>query len=565
MDFDIRFASWLTFTSVNNFKWNGYYSNSYTDPRSNSGSGVQGRIYEYQSNTQRLYTNQLLKFNKSFNKNSVSGLLGYEYNDQSAKVISATGTGFVPGFEVLDVTALPEAVGGSLNERAKQSVFLKGLYSYDNTYMIEAMVRRDGASNFGEDAKWGTFYSFSGGWNMHREKWFTAQWVDQLKLRASYGTMGNMPGALYPQYDLYSASVNYDGIPGLLISQIGNKDLTWEKTKTLGVGFDLNLFENRLFLNFDYYDKNTDNILYQVPISGITGVTRIWKNVGEMRNRGIEVTLGGDIIRTKDWLWSMDFNIGHNRNKLKKLYGDDPNMELIAGDGSGIAGSVNKLLKPGLTPDAFYIREWAGVNPETGAPQWYTTAEDGDRVITENYAEADQVVLGKSIPDVFGGFSTTLTWKNIDFNANFGYSIGGKIYNYSRQEYDSDGAYTDRNQMKLQSDWSRWEKPGDIATHPVASYNNTVSANSNKASSRYLENGDYLKLRSLSVGYTFFLPQYYIKQARVSFSGENLFCITKYSGVDPELPASNGAVMSTTGASVYPSTRRFMFGLNVIF
>ena len=212
--------------------------------------------------------------------------------------------------------------------------------------------------------------------------------------------------------------------------------------------------------------------------------------------------------------------------------------------------------------------EWAGVNPETGAPQWYkhTKDENGNvlsREITENYAEADQVICGASTPDFFGGFNTTLTWKNIDLNAVFGYSVGGKIYNYSRQEYDSDGAYTDRNQMKLMDGWSRWEKPGDIATHPVASYGN--KSNSNKASTRYLEDGDFLKLRSLTIGYNLRLPKYYIQNMRIFFTGENLFCITGYSGVDPEIPASNGSAIGSAGPSVYPSTRKYMFGINLTF
>lgn len=562
-DFDLMFTDWLKFTSVNSFRWLGSNSNDYTDPRSNGGIGVNGRLYEYQSNTTRLYTNQYLTANKSFGKHSFTGLLGYEYNEYSGKAIAATGTGFVPGFQVLDVTALPEKVAGSLNEWAKQSYLFRVNYDYDSRYIGEFVIRRDGASEFGDNAKYGNFFSVSAGWNIARENWFKAEWVDALKLRGSYGTMGNRPSSLYPQYDLYSASVNYNGTSGLLISQVGNKDLTWETTYNGGVGVDATMFQSRLYVTFDWYDKTTDNILYKVPVSGITGVTSIWQNVGKMNNRGIELTVGGDIIRSKDWTWSMEFNMGHNRNELKKLYGDDPNMQIIAGDGSSIAGTVSKLLKPGLTTDAFYMQEWAGVNTETGAPQWYKTDADGNRVITEKYAEADQVVIGNSNPKVFGGITTSLMWKNLDFNANFGYSIGGQIYNYSRQEYDSDGTYTDRNQMKLMSDWNRWEKPGDVATHPVASYNNSSLAN--KSSSRYLEDADYFKLRSLSVGYTFNLSQYYIKQARVSLSGENLFCITKYSGVDPELPASDGSVMSTTGASVYPSTRKFMIGLNVTF
>lgn len=568
-DFDIKITDWLTFTSVNNYRWTGYFQATYTDPRTDSASGVQGRVEEEQTNNIQRYTNQYLTFNKMFGKHSVQALLAYEFMDTSAKVINAKGTGIVSGFEVLDATATPEEVGGNLTEWAKQSVFAKANYTYDNRYLAEVSLRRDGASNFGDDKKYGNFFSISAGWNINREKWFKADWVDVLKLRASYGSVGNIPYSKYPQYGLYSVSSNYNGIPAILISQVGNKDLTWEQTYTAGVGIDANFFNNRLRFVFDYYNKYTSNILYQVPVSGLTGITSRWQNVGEMRNSGIEITIGGDIIRTKDWLWSLDLNMGYNKNKLEKLYGDDPNMMIIGGGGNdtSIAGAAEKVLKVGYSTDRYYLREWAGVDPKNGAPLWYKN--DGSGETTSNYSEAKQVMTEATSPKLFGGFNTSLTWKNIDLNASFGFSLGGKIYNYSRQEYDSDGAYTDRNQMKLIDGWSRWEKEGDIATHPAASYGN--KSNSNKASTRYLEDGDYLKLRSLSIGYNLDLSKYYIQNMRIYFTAENVFTLTGFSGIDPEVPAyydeTTGTYKSigTAGANLYPSTRKFMFGINLTF
>lgn len=568
-DFDIKITDWLTFTSVNNYRWTGYFQSTYTDPRTDSASGVQGRVEEEQTNNIQRYTNQYLTFNKMFGKHSVQALLAYEFMDTSAKVINAKGTGIVSGFEVLDATATPEEVGGNLTEWAKQSVFAKANYTYDNRYLAEVSLRRDGASNFGDDKKYGNFFSISAGWNINREKWFKSDWVDVLKLRASYGSVGNIPYSKYPQYGLYSVSSNYNGIPAILINQVGNKDLTWEQTYTAGVGIDANFFNNRLRFVFDYYNKYTSNILYQVPVSGLTGITSRWQNVGEMRNSGIEITIGGDIIRTKDWLWSLDLNMGYNKNKLEKLYGDDPNMMIIGGGGNdtSIAGAAEKVLKVGYSTDRYYLREWAGVDPKNGAPLWYKN--DGSGETTSNYSEAKQVMTEATSPKLFGGFNTSLTWKNIDLNASFGFSLGGKIYNYSRQEYDSDGAYTDRNQMKLIDGWSRWEKEGDIATHPAASYGN--KSNSNKASTRYLEDGDYLKLRSLSIGYNLDLSKYYIQNMRIYFTAENVFTLTGFSGIDPEVPAyydeTTGTYKSigTAGANLYPSTRKFMFGINLTF
>lgn len=566
LDFDVKFTDWLTFTSVNSYRWTGYAGSSYTDPRSNSGMGVKGRLEENSSNTTRLYTNQFLTFNKRFGAHQVTAVLAYEFNSYETKSTKAIGTGFVPGFEVLDVTALAEKVGGARSEWAVQSMFFRGNYAYDNRLMAEFSFRRDGASNFGTNAKYGNFFSVSLGWNINREKWFKASWVDQLKIRGSYGSVGNRPNSLYPQYDLYSIGMgaSYNGIPGALISQVGNRDLTWERTFTAGLGIDFAAFQNRLRLTLDVYDKNTDNLLYAVPVSGITGVTSLWKNVGVVNNQGIELSIGGDLIRTKDWTWSIDANVGHNRNKVVSLY--DDRAQMIVGDGSGIAGSSNKLLRPGLDADTWYTREWAGVNSENGAPMWYKTVKQADgtttRETTSKYAEADEVALGTYTPDLFGGFSTGLTWKNLSLDAVFGFSIGGKIYNYGRLEYDSDGAYTDRNQMNLRPGWNRWQQPGDVATHPVASYNN--KSLSNNASSRFLEDGSYFKLRSLTLAYTIALPKAHIKNMRIYLAGENLFTITNYSGVDPEVPSSDGSILGTT-ITPYPSTRKFMLGVNFTF
>ena len=578
LDFDIELTDWLTFSSVNNIRYNSYKANGYTDPRSNGGESVGGRITDYRSEYTRQYTNQILRFNKNWNKHYLNGILAYEYNDYRSETLDVYGTGFIPGFEVLDVVAKPERTKGGINEWAVQSVLFNANYSFDNKYMAQVSFRRDGASNFGDNAKYGNFFSASGGWNIDREDWFKAEWVDALKIRLAYGSVGNRPSALYPQYDLYavSTSAGYNENPGALISQIGNKELTWEKTYTSGVGIDARLLNNRARVTFDYYEKNTDNILYRVPVTGLTGVTSIWQNIGEMENKGIELAIGGDIISNENLTWSLDLNLGHNVNKLTKLYktkdasGDYVVRPIIISDGLGIAGSAQRMLEPGRPVDTYYLKEWAGVNPDNGLPLWYIVERDDDgnelsRTTTSNYSEATFEKTGKVSPDLFGGFSTAISYKQFDLAAVFGYSIGGKIYNYSRQEYDADGTYTDRNQMKLRPEWSRWEQPGDIATHPIARYNNQDKGNS--TSTRYLEKSDFLKMRSLTLGYNLDLSQYKIDNLRISLTGENLFVITDYSGVDPEIPINegDGTILGSTGPGVYPATRKFMLGLNLKF
>jgi TonB-linked SusC/RagA family outer membrane protein len=574
-DFDIKLTENFTFSSVNNYRFNTYSAAGYADPRSDGAASVNGRVTDYRSEYTRRYTNQLLRYNNQWGKHNVNALAGWEFNDYRSKTLDVYGTGLSQGFEVLDVVSKPERTKGGISEWAVQSLLFNSNYSYDNKYLAQLSLRRDGASNFGK--KYGNFFSIGAGWNISSEDWFKTTHINTLKLRAAYGTVGNRPSALYPQYDLYAVNpaAGYNEVPGLLIQQVANRDLTWEQTYTKGVGLDATALNNRLRLNVDYYIKSTDNILYSVPISGLTGITSMWQNVGKMQNNGIEVAIGGDIIKNEDVIWSLDINIGHNKNKLTDIYktrnadGTYTAKPIIAGDNLGVAGSANRILQIGLPVDTYYMPEWAGVNPDNGLPMWYKVTRDADgneteRTKTSTYAQATQEKLGKATPDLFGGISTALRWKGFDLNALFGYSIGGTVFNYSRREYDSDGTYTDRNQMQLADGWSRWEKPGDIATHPIARYNNTNAGNA--MSSRYLENNDFFRLRSLSVGYNFNLKKYKVRNFRAYLSGENLFVITKYSGVDPEIPVTDGgSVVFSTGPGVYPMTRKFMLGLNVSF
>ena len=575
LDFDIKIAPWLTFSSVNNYSYYNSQTHGYYDPKSSSGEGVNGRTTEYNYTSTRRYTNQLLRFKKSWGKHNVNALLAYEFNDYEMKYTDVYATGFISGFEDFMTAAKPEMANGYRTAWAKQSYFTQWRYDYDSRYYGELSLRRDGRSNFGSNNRYGNFFSVSGAWNINNESWFKADWVDQLKLRAAFGSVGNVPTSLYPSYSLYSVGATYNENPGALISQIGNKDLTWEKTYTTGVGVDASFWQNRLHATLDFYIKNTSNILYQVPVTGLVGVTSIWKNIGKMRNTGIEFTVGGDIIRTKDLTWNVTANISHNSNELRDLYkqrdanGNYVVKPVLISDGTSIAGTAQRILEIGEPVDTYYMKEWAGVNPEDGKPQWYMDDANGNKVVTDSYSKASYYKCGKASPDVYGSFSTSLFYKNFDLQANFGYSLGGQIYSYYRQEFDSDGAYAgDRNQMKLQKGWSRWEKPGDIATHPRAMYNNQDKGN--LASSRYLESSDYLKLRSLTLGYNFDLKKYGIQTLRLSVSGENLFTITDYSGVDPELPAGTNdkgvlSVTNTGGTSVYPAVRKFMLGVNLTF
>jgi len=565
MDFDIKITDWLTFASVNNYRYLNSTRKEYQDPRSSGGLSVNGSLKDRIAQSYRIYSNQLIRFNKSFGLHSINGVAAYEWNTYTGTVNESEKSGFAPGFSVGDAAAVPRAISGSQSEWAVQSLLFNANYSYDNKYLLQFSFRRDGASNFGKDAKYGNFFSISGGWNIHREDFFQLDYFDQLKLRVSYGSVGNRPTSLYPHYGLYSTD-KYNEMPGGVLYQIENRDLTWEKTFTTGVGLDISLFQ-KVNVTLDYYHKNTSNLLYQVPLPAVTGVNQAWRNVGSVKNDGFEASVGVNIIDNKDWFWSVDANLGLNRNKVDELYQNQ--TEIIISTGSGVRDDANKILKPGMDVDTWYMTEWAGVDPATGQPQWYMTNEKGERVITNSYSEASKhkVALDSYTPDFFGGFSTDLRYKDFDLSAMFSYSVGGKIFNYNRIEYDSDGAYTDRNQMNLKDGWSRWQKPGDNATHPQPIYGNKTGANS--GSSRHLESGSYLKMKNLTIGYNIPLPDWHISNMRIFFSGENLFTISGFSGIDPELPATvsdrTSGASSITGValSIYPQTRKYMFGLSI--
>lgn len=566
-DFDIKLTDWLTFASVNNYKYGSTALKNYKDPRSQGGKADKGLLQDKTTSYYRVYSNQLLRFNKVFDKHSVNAILAYEWNTYTQEIKDQTAASFAPGFSVADVAVTPKKTKGSQSEWAVQSYLFNANYAYDNRYLLSFSFRRDGASNFGQNAKYGNFFSISGGWNIHQEEFFKASdWVQQLKLRASYGSVGNRPTQLYPQYTLYSLGSGYNGDPGAYIYQVKNDDLTWEKTYTAGVGIDAILFD-RLTINLDYYNKKTTDLLYYVPLPGVTGVTGVYRNVGSVKNNGFEASLSMDILKGKDWNWNVSANIGLNRNKVTELYGGK--SQIITGNaGTNTYIYMDKVVMPGHDVDTWYGTEWAGVDTETGSPLWFTTNEQGERVTTSSYGEAskNQVVLGKQTPDFYGGFSTDVSWKNFDLSAVFGYSVGGKIFNYDRSMYDSDGAYVNYNQMNLKKGWNRWEKPGDIATHPKAEYGN--KSQSSRGSSRYLEDASYLRLRSLTLGYnvpTSKIP--YIDHLRLFFSGENLFVVSGFSGIDPELPVNEVSKSGQNGVAIapYPQVRKFMFGLNVTF
>jgi TonB-linked SusC/RagA family outer membrane protein len=559
LGFDYKLFDFLTFESNNKFGFGNDYTETYTDPQSRGGKAKNGTIENRSYNTRAIYTNQMLRLLKTFGgRHEINAFLGYEYDERRVWDSSGESSNMISGNEVLSggATETPIVKGAKTEEKNAAYIF-NGNYAFDGKYLFQASLRRDGSSRFGVNKRWANFWSLGAGWNMHEEEFIhRLHFINELKPRVSYGITGNQPSGAYEWTTKLSSTMEYGGEVALYSNYQGNPNLSWEETASFDFGLDLRLFD-RVGITFDAYTKRVKNLLYLRHLPAVTGYNRQTANDGKLENNGFEITVTPEIIKTKNIYWDVSFNFGYNKNKITYLpNGDDLAFQSVA---------------VGYPYHNFYMQEWAGVDPITGGPLWFIRDEQtGEKTATNDYNKATRVLLNASpSPKFNGGFMTSFVWKNLSFNAAFTYSAGAKIYNGRRAgALDRDCERPSQPAMKLADGWSRWEKPGDIATHPqlMAGGNNGAS----RESTRYLENGDYLKLKTLSLAYS--LPKKWLapigaNDLTVSVGGENLFTITKFSGDDPEILLSdrfNGTTTSSSG-QLYPTVRRFTLGLNLKF
>ncbi len=561
LGFDVNIAPGLTFVSSNSFDYQHHNSMSYTDPMSNSGKNDKGAISNYHWKSMNRFSNQLLRFTKSIDEHFFTVMAAYEYNDYKWSTTKAQKNGIVSGTSILDAGAEMKNIEGSQDKYAFKSYLFNANYSYASRYMGQFSFRRDGSSKFGKDTQFGNFYSISGGWNIHNEDFFDIKEINVLKFRASYGVLGNTPSDYtasgksnyHPSKELYSITNQYNKYPVVSADQLGNDDLTWEKTYSTNFALDIR-FLDRFDINMEYYIKDTKDLLYYVTLPATAGFKGYWENIGAVKNQGFEFMFGADIFKGTDngFAWHIDANIGINTNEVQELY---QNKDYTSG---------NKIRREGEDIDTWYMRKWAGVNTEDGKPQWEIVGEDGEKTLTSNWNDATIQMVGSATPDYFGGLSSVMTYKNFSLSMNMDFVQGIDIYNSSRELYDNDGAYASFNSMSLKSGWSRWTKPGDKATHPQAM--NGGNSLSNKTSSRYLEDGSYIKLRNVTLNYSFagLKTKTFLNNLSVYASVENVFTITDFSGVDPEVGDENSEG-ETSQYGDYAIPRRFMFGFNFSF
>lgn len=547
-DFEYKLLPNLTYISTNNFRYGTYESFSYTDPRSNGGATTNGSISDYTYRNLTRFTNQMLKYSNTFNEDhTVNILVGYEYNDGNSKNITTGSENVVVNGEVQSVGLKPAVANGDASEFAQQSFLFSADYDYQGLYFAKGSVRVDGASAFAKDYRYGNFYSIAAGWNIHKEEFFNIDQINFLKLRASHGAVGNQPGG-FGYLSTYDVKFQYAGIIAAKPLRLGTENLTWEKAIETNLGLESRLF-NTIDLAVDYYNKENSGLLYYRALSDQTGFSGRYENVGSITNKGIEVAIAADIVNKENFGISVGFNTSFNQNNIKELA---DGIDIISG---------STILREGEELGTFYMRKWLGVNPGDGAPVYEKIEEDGTKSTTSDYNDATVQISGSSNSDFTGGFNTNIRYKNFTLSSNWSYAYGAELYNSSRNLFDSDGFYLQFNQMVLPEGSSRWENPGDIVTHPkprIGGY-----PGSNQTSTRYLEDGSYLRLNNVRL--SFDLPESALTKigvtgANIYLTGDNLATFTKFTGVDPTIGGAGG--FTSLG---YPIPKRYALGLNITF
>jgi len=455
---------------------------------------------------------------------------GYEAYYLKNYFLQAGGQQFPSNLQLnyLASAAQPTTAYSLPTEQSTNSLFSVADINYKNRYILSGSYRRDGSSVFGKNHRWGNFYSVGASWNINQEEFIqNIPSISLLKLRASYGENGNSNGfGLYSSLATYAYGANYTGLPGAFPSNVGNDNLTWEKNGILDIALDFGFFNQRLTGTIEYYHRKTSDLILSIPLSLTSGFSGQNQNVGAMVNKGIEVTLGGRPIDTKDFKWDISGNFSHNKNRITELYAGRPIT----------TGFFRYTV--GHDAQEFYLRQWAGVDPSNGDPLWY--ADSSKKSTTNVYSKAPLMLGGQADPKFFGSVTNTFTYKGFQLTAMFYYNFGNKIYDIWDRYLNSDGLYYGAfNQESAQL--KSWKKPGDITNVPKIIYGGNKSSYNH--SSRYLYSGNYIRLRNVEFSYS--IPKSLLKRAGITslvlyVRGTNLWTFDQDKNLpfDPEAGAN---------------------------
>lgn len=537
----------LKFRTSWSLDYNDYSENEYWNSLTNRGSANHNLGTVSDSKNIVWSGEQTLSYNTSFGAHTLGALAGNSVQGNTYSNVYAQGTNFPNDSYKQIASAATTVSSSSASQYNLSSLFARVDYSYANKYYFEFNFRADASSKFGENHKWGYFPSAGIAWRVKEENFLkNATSISDLKLKVGYGLTGNQNGiGEYASRGLWTAGNNYLDNPGTTASQLANPDLRWETTSQVNAGVDLGLIKNRIAIEFNVYSKYTTGLLLSVPLAPTTGFSSIYRNEGEMSNRGFELAINTTNIQSKYFRWQTNLNVARNINKIEKL-------------NTPIDASYNtERMVQGYSMNSFYMYKQLYVDPQTGDAVFQDLNKDG-KITT-----ADKQILGSALPKFFGGFNNSFSYKGFDLSVFFNFQYGNKIYNNNRYFLESGGTRDDRRAIN-KNQLNRWQKPGDITDVPrVTTLGNNYTLS---PTSRFLEDGSFVRLGTLNLGYT--LPKNVASRIkassiRVYFSGSNLWLLKKYSGPDPEVNVTSDPNVQGYDLGTPPQPRTIQFGINM--
>ena len=535
-----------------------YLNNQYYGQFAEAG----GTISKYHTRDIAYNLQQILNYNETFGKHNVGLMVGHEYYQKKYYYLSGTKSKlFSYDNEELGGAVVDGAGAHSyIDDYNSEGYFMRAQYDYAGRYFVSGSYRRDASSRFHPDHRWGNFWSVGAAWLLNQENWFDAPWVNMLKLKASYGSQGNDNIGNYLYTDTYSIE-NNNGEIAVLFGQKGNPNITWETNTNLNIGTEFGFWNNRLSGSVDFFNRKTLDMLFAFSVPSSLGYSSYYANVGDMVNRGVEVELNADLIRTKNVLWSFNLNLTHVKNEVTYL-APEHKSTTVEGYKGYIDGSY--FVGEGLPLYTYYLRSYAGVDPETGASLWYKDVKGDDgkitRTKTSDYTSATRYLHDSAIPSVYGGFSTSVSAYGVDFSISFNYQIGGKVYDSGYASFMSSpyGTTVGTNYHKdILKAWTPENKGSDI---PRLQYGDQYTTS---VSDRFLTDASYLNISNINVGYT--LPskitqKFGVQKLRVYLACDNVVYWSKRQGLDPRY-----SFTGATNFSNYSPIRTISGGVTVQF
>ncbi|MEQ9169204.1 MAG: SusC/RagA family TonB-linked outer membrane protein [Fulvivirga sp.] len=497
---------------------------------------------------------------------SLNALLGFTYQEDTRERSSVAGQGFPSDFfKYLSVAATITTGSSDWTSNSLESLLGRVNLDYQDKYLLSATIRRDGSSKFGRNNRYGVFPSASFGWRISAEDFMqNVDLVQDLKFRASYGVTGNQASiGNFTSLSLIGAGENYNGQPGFGGTVLGNPDLTWEETVQLNLGIDASILDGRLNIALDYYNKKTNDLLLAVPIPYESGFSTIQKNIGEVENKGFEISLNSINIDNGGFRWESSFNLSRNVNEVLKLDQDNPIS----------AGFVSQT-EVGQPIGSFFIINAQGVDPQTGDMIYEDIPDEDGNPANGTIGSEDRQHMGSPWPDFVGGLTNNLSYKGFDFSFFFQYSFGNDVYKIYEEGLNGTanlGAAIDPNGLgvtpaNMTTDMlGRWRNPGDNTSIPRAVAGAQGIYNTQR-SSRFLEDGSYVRLKNITLGYNLprtVLDKVGVRSFRVYVTGQNLLTFTDYSGFDPEVSSSLDDRQIGVDNGAIPQLKSYIFGLNI--